>query len=152
MSLTLFRGAVYCCICLCYLRLISEVKTNDMFQLLLDDSSTDKAVYSLIFLAVDPRDISSHAHKPSNPIVRVRSKDPNAQLLKGKDVCFQEPFSDIRRNLITHFDSASNTCNASSADMAKEDSSIDCALHADCSIPSDNCDPQHVLHNFLSTP
>ncbi|KAK7282185.1 hypothetical protein RIF29_10782 [Crotalaria pallida] len=112
------------------IRRISKVKTNDMFQLLLDDSSTHKVVYSPIFPAVDPRDISSHAHKPSNP----------------------EPFSDIRRNLITHFDSASNACNASSADMAKEDSSTDCALHADCSIPSDNCDPQHVLHNFLSTP
>ncbi|KAK7250478.1 hypothetical protein RIF29_32946 [Crotalaria pallida] len=110
------------------------------------------AVYSPIFPAVDPRDISPHAHKSSNPIVRVRSKDPNAQLLKGKDVCSQEPFSDIRRNLITHFDSASNTCNASSADMAKEDSLTDCALQADCSIPLDNCDPPHVLYNFLSTP
>ncbi|KAK7274585.1 hypothetical protein RIF29_15681 [Crotalaria pallida] len=113
-------------------------------------SSVNEAVYFPIFPAVDPGDIHPRSRKTSNPI---RSAARNTHTLRGKDVCGDDLFCDIRRNLIPHFEAVSKEFNAPEADADdKGESSSDCACNAGSSVPFNTCDPKHVLYNFLSTP
>ncbi|KAK7288449.1 hypothetical protein RIF29_01908 [Crotalaria pallida] len=63
-----------------------------------------------------------------------------------------ESYYDARRNLIAHFDSVSKPSNPADADAVKEESSAECGFNTGCSVPPNNCDPHHVLYNFLSSP
>ncbi|KAK7260510.1 hypothetical protein RIF29_26608 [Crotalaria pallida] len=87
-----------------------------------------------------------------NEIIQIRSGTRNPHTLRGKDICDEDSYGDIRRNLIPQFESVSKACNAPETDAEKEESSSDCAFNAGCSIPINTCDPHHVLYNFLPTP